>query len=407
MTADASILFLLACTACAASAFAARKLLWHWMKQVPAGNRSLPMVIESELAPAELAYLLRDGDMTHTMLVLIVDLVHRAAKSHGEGQPVELRPYEAVIWTSVKEHMSRWAQQKADEYVPIRDMRNPWQWAARWRVLKRFFSETLRQFISDTLKDPLHIRRYFSLSCIVRFGLELYTSAARQNVESALRARLSERNMLVPSQRRLRCAKLFGVLALLVVAAGWVSQWQIMPNIAGLAYLTVLVFSFVNAGALKLLLWLPSLIPTYDEFSRVASGLPREGRRIALVRAVLRAIGLLLLLIGTGVLALLLLGEFTGVRLLLQIGAHEAGALLAGSSLLALSALQCLIDAYFVATRDLPSVLADRRIRSTLRSIAHTSPLNSLKSMLGDAQYDQTFSDVVAVYGMETLWLLG
>ena len=37
------------------------------------------------LRPAELAYLYREGDMSHTMLVLVVDLIQRLLKSRGDG----------------------------------------------------------------------------------------------------------------------------------------------------------------------------------------------------------------------------------------------------------------------------------------------------------------------------------
>src|SRR5262249_39068316 len=150
----------------------------------------------------ELAYLLRDGDMSHTMLVLITDMVQRAAKSRGDNTTMVLQPYETVVFSNVRDHMKRWAQQKAEQIIPLSAFRSPWQFVIRFKVLKRFFAETLHQFIADTIKDPLHIKKYFSFTGIVRFALDLYTSGARQGVEENLRNILSQKGMLVPAQSR-------------------------------------------------------------------------------------------------------------------------------------------------------------------------------------------------------------
>jgi len=172
--------FLASAIACTLLAFGLRAFFWKQMRALGNANTvHLPAVIDEPLRPAELAYLAHDGDMGHTMVVLVVDLIQRVIKSRGEEELI-LQPYEKVIIANVKEFVKKWATDKVGEFVPPKhELRNPMQWLIRIRAIKTFFGGTLRQFVRDFVKDPLHIRKYFSWSGIARFtvtSLRAWTS---------------------------------------------------------------------------------------------------------------------------------------------------------------------------------------------------------------------------------------
>jgi hypothetical protein len=142
------------------------------------------------LAPTEIAYLLRDGDMPHTLIVMTVDLVHRQVKAPDQNGPIPLREYEKQVWVGVKDFLKQLAEQKAGHLVPVSDFKNPVKWAMRFNALKTFVAQTLRGFITELIQDPRHIKKYFTAAGIARLALHFYTSGVRQAVERELRLEL-------------------------------------------------------------------------------------------------------------------------------------------------------------------------------------------------------------------------
>jgi len=422
MQPDMSLMFVLGAALCTGWAFVLRWILWRQLRQIKGGlppaatiapaaaggsPRSDLVPATSPLRPAELAYLWRDGDMTHTMLVLVVDLVQRTVKSHGDQDLIGLQPYETAIITNVKDFVGRWAHGKIGEIVAVRDIANPIQWLVRVRAIKAFFGDTLRGFVKDFTKDPLHIRKYFSWSGIVRFTIELCTSSAKHGVEHSLHDLLLANGMLVPPARCRRYAWVALLPAPAMVAAAVTLDYQFLPKGQWLAFAVVFAFGVFNAAGIRALLALPALVPSYEEFRRIAAELPRSGKRMLLVKTVLRFSRLLIGWL-TLVLCLLLAAVEFGIEtLLLRLLPVEALPLLATSTILALPIIQAVLDWHSLTTRDHASTMAVKLIAEAHRRIAATSPLERLKEMLTDPNYEPQFSETLAIYGIETLWLLG
>jgi hypothetical protein len=401
--------FLASAITCTLLAFGLRAFFWKQMRALGgARTTSLPSVIvEQPLRPAELAYLSHDGDMGHTMVVLVVDLIQRVIKSRGEEE-LQLEPYERVIIANVKDFVKKWATEKVGEIVPPKhQLRNPVQWFIRIRAIKTFFGGTLRQFVRDFVKDPLHIRKYFSWSGIARFTVTLLTSNARGAVESSMQSQLLQRNLLVPPQRRQKFAYSILFLIPLMVAAAFLLQQYFFPSGKLINVCIIFAMGLLNAAGLRAVISLPSLIPSYDEFSKIAAELPRAGLRMALIKNALRFSRLLVGWLTVVSSVILLAIEFGIDTALLRMTPAEALPLLIAGTLLSLPAVQAILDFHSLSTRDHASSAAEHLIETSNREVSNLSPLSSLKEMLTDPEYDPVFSRILAVYGVETLWLLG
>jgi hypothetical protein len=379
------------------------------MRRLPSQAQLPVPAANITLRPAELAYLWRNGDITHTMLVLVVDLVQRLVKSRGDlsEDSIALQPYERAIAGSVKDFVTNWAHHKVGDVVPIRELQNPMAWLVRLRAIKVFFGETLRNFVADFIKDPLHIRRYFSLTGIMRFTLQLCTTGARQSIEDSMQRLLQERGWLVSSARRHKYALLMLLVIPLILAAAVALRYAFAPQASWLTLTAAMIMGFINAVAVRAVLFLPSLIPSYDEFKQIASELPRGGVRISFIKSVLRFSGLLIVWLTIITALILMLFEFGIDTLLMHLQPAEALALLMGSTLLNLPCVQAWLDYHSLMTRDHASGVAQHLVEQVRQSATATSPLTELKTMLTDPAYDPQFSEQLAIYGVETLWLLG
>jgi hypothetical protein len=373
----------------------ARRLLWRQMRAVSAKPTRM-------LAPAELAYLMRDGDMPHTLIVMSVDLVHRQIKSADQDQVLPLRSYEKQVWVSVKDFLAQLAQQKAGHLIPVGDIKNPMKWAVRASALKKFVGETLRSFLKDLIEDPRHIKKYFSPTGIARLAFYFYTSSVRTSVQRELRQELLQDGFLVAEERRKRSAAGVALLIPLMVAATLVNAYYWMQAQFVLVPVTM-VAGLINAGVLRLLFELPGFIPTFDEFAKVASELNRGGARLAVVRTILKTtrgiLALLIFLVGC-----ILLGV---EAILFQLSYHtNAIPLVVAQTILGFSMVACALDCHSLSLRDHATAAGEHELKETRDEVSRLRPLDTFRQTFADPGYDPTLSHLVAVYGIETLWLL-
>jgi hypothetical protein len=375
---------------------ARRALLQQMRGQSPAVQATTP------LAPAEMAYLLRDGDMSHTLIVMSVDMIQRVVKSQTSSSLPTLRPYEKQVWLSVKEFLKQLAEQKAGHLVPVTNIKNPVQWAVRFNAIKRFFGENLRTLVTEVIKDPRHIRKYFSIAGVARLAVQLYTSSVRGAVERELRDELLKAGLLVTEARRRKYAALIMLLIPGMVAGSLAAS--AFTHVSVPLLLAVLGMGALNAAILQVVGALPGFVPTYEEFAKVSAELKRSSARLTAVRTVLRA-GKVIIYAVLAVLAFVLLAAelaFTAFVL----NTPGAMPLLIAATLLGTVVVLCIRDWHGLAWTEQPTILAQSRMAEAKETLAKTSPLGSLTALMGDPDYDPTFSQLVAYYGIETLWLL-
>ena len=373
----------------------ARRLLWRAMRAIPGSPR--------ELAPAELAYIMRDGDMPHTLVVMSVDLIHRQIKTGDHELSPPLRSYEKQVWVSVKDFMKGLAHEKAGHLVPVDDIKNPVKWAMRAGALKKFIGETLHGIVQDIVEDPRHIKKYFSMTGIARLAFHFYTSNVRQAVHRELTEELLRDGFLVPEARRRRFATAGALLIPLAVALEFIASYFIPQSVAMPLLGATLLQGLLNGVVLRLVLELPGFIPTYEEFAKVASELNRGGARLAIIRNVLKGGKFILAAVLVIVSVILIATESIAVGFLF----HQSAALLIlAQTVLGFTVVVNAVDCYSIAVRQQPSNVALKEAKDIRSGLARIRPLDTFRSVLSDPNYDVTLSQLVAVYGIETLWLL-
>ncbi|MFN8656019.1 MAG: hypothetical protein U0105_06745 [Candidatus Obscuribacterales bacterium] len=371
---------------------------------------SLPVVgNEGELRPAELAYLVRDGDMTHTMIVMALDLIQRAVKSQTATNVGEnLAPYEMEIWQRVKSQVRGWAEKKVNEVNPLATV-NPAEVLRRLNAIKVFFTTTVGRFLQDVVRDPKRIKGYFTLTGILRVVADLTRAGYGAVIEQDMRNALLSRGLIVEESQRTRGGTFSlvaaGVSFVLMIAACLLLQGLTEPAVYA-TFMAACGGAFFSAVILRALLMVPQFVPFYEEISLVLSEASRSSWQVVALRTVF---GLARLIAWSlfAVTILIILG-IASLVFSFAMHAEVGGALLAlfAASVWWMTFMQLLIDAHGLIMRENKTLRAERQVEKAKQEIKHATALGTLKDVFANPDYDPTFSNLVAVYGVETIWLL-
>lgn len=402
---DAYLTLLAACL-CTIAVLAVRWALLEIMRR-NGGEQLASSAGAPLLTPAELAYLAKSGDMSHTMMVLIVDMIQRSVKSKSNGQPTLGEPYEKAVADNVKQFIQHIAERKAGHLIPVKSLNDPIQWLLRIRAIKTFFGETLRAFVGEFLKDPLQIKRHFSWSGVMRFTLDLSTSTTKEAVKAPLHAVLMQKGMLVGERKKSAFSAVFAIGAIALLIGFVIAVHTFLPVYRMRDLIICAQLGLLNAVVIRAVLAIPLLVPSYEELQKIAADLPRQDLRMHLLRQALHWVALIVLI--WAIALVLVLGAFellldTAIKFM---STAEMIPLVLAATVIGLVAVQLLIDARGMAIRDQPSAAALKSVKWYHAQVAQTRPLSELKNMLSDSNYDPLFSNVLAIYGLETLWFLG
>lgn len=371
---------------------------------------SLPVAgNEGELRPAELAYLVREGDMTHTMMVMALDLIQRAVKSSTATNTSEnLAPYEMAVWQRVKSQVCGWAEKKVNEVNPLATV-NPAEVMRRLNAIKVFFTTTVGRFLQDVIRDPKRIKGYFTLSGILRVVADLTKAGYGAIIEQDMRNTLLSRGLIVEESRRTRGGSfslaVAGVSFVLMIAACLLLQTLTESSIYA-TFMAACMGSFFCAVVLRALLMVPQFVPFYEEISLVLSEASRSSWQVVVLRTVF---GLARVIAWSffAFTILVILGS-AALVFLFALHADVTGALFAlfAATTWWMAFMQLLIDAHGLMLRENKTLRGERQLEKAKRDIRHATALGTLKDVFANPDYDPTFSNLVAVYGVETIWLL-
>jgi hypothetical protein len=357
------------------------------------------------LRPAEIAYLSSNGDIAHTLLVLGADLVQRALKAKlSNGNVPELAPYEVRMFDLAKETVSDWALSRADKHLPMDIKKDPIEYVRRVSKIYNFIVHTARQFVVKVLQDPRQIRRYFKMSAIVTLIADFSTAGYKAAFEEEFRNNLRARGLIVPLMRKRSYAKYYslaalaGVLALSAVILIFIQPWSFAIGMIGMCLLSAIVLRFA-------LLLLHS-IPLYSEIAEVIAHLKRQSWRLQALRILIRLITILTYsVVLVGFLAL------SGAALaILTFGFHHSHVTFLLMYVLLTVAfvfpVQLFIDGWRLKLEERPTAEGQKKLDLVRNELASTSPLDSFKDVLQTTEYVPTFSELLALYGIETLLIL-
>lgn len=364
-----------------------------------ASNRS-----KEELRPAEIAYLIRGGDTTHALIVLAADLMQRALKRGDDMSFLNrLTDYEKNMWTVTKKALTDWAQQKAKKTI-LGDARSPIQIAKRLSFLYRFITSSLSTMIKDSINDPKRLRKYFSAQGLWRIIADFTSAGYRQAFEKEIRETLLNRGLLIETARRKRYASLLltasilGFAGVFLVAALAFKTWYLA--------LVLGTGSLVAATIFRTVLIARQLLPFYEELAVVANQIERTSRRLNLVKFLLRSVDtlnwLVAILLG-GIISVLVL---TLAKLLYLEGGGDLVLGYLGLFVTNFACVDLLFKALDLSFNDQPSKIALQEIKLLKEDLKEIKPLNSFKEYLDSQVYNPKFSRLIAVYGIETLFIL-
>lgn len=347
---------------------------------------------------------MRGGDFTHAMLVLAADLTQRTVKS--ELCDIDLpaaAPYETKLLTIAKSQAVEWMQRKSEEIVPRDFRKDPVEYVRRVSRIYRFFANNVRRFVSRHIDDPRRIRQYFSYSGIVRLVMNIATAEYQQALEQELRSELFARGLLVPPEARMNASNRLRIIGVFCLLATTGCAFLIVTPLS--VSLFCLVGATIEAALLQASLVIPEFIPLYSELSAVAKQIERTGIRLLLLRGavaiitwLLRASTFLIATIGTLLFSLML-------ALIFRPDTWVYFAFIA-LTLTYTACFHLLVESWRLRNQLIPSKNAERAIKSASKRIAHISPLSTFRTMLVSPEYDETFSELLAVYGIETLLFL-
>lgn len=359
--------------------------------------------LNTKLKPAEIAFLLRGGDVNHTIIVLAVDLIQRSLKSKNSSFSDSLADYEKSMWTIVSRSLKNWATQKVQQTI-VTGAKNPIAAVRRIAFLYNFFKSSLRGLISDTIADPRQLKKYFSPHGVIRIIIDFTSSGYKMTFQDELRKSLLRRGLLVHKTVRASVGKQFFAIGAIGLIATLVVSFLFLQSgaIAVITWFSALVAAFIA----RTLLALRHLIPFYEELGVVVDQIRRKSFRLEIIKFVLRSINA----ISWGALVLSLgitLGfGFIALKTFLPAaGWIEFGAL-ASMTITNFAIADFIFNGFRLHIEECPTRTAEKQLHLMRQELEHTSPLEAFKTVLASPDYDPTFSKILALYGIETLLIL-
>lgn len=365
-----------------------------------------PAVEQDNLRPAELAYLARHGDMSAVMVVLAFDLLHRAVKlAQAKEESLNLAPYEEQAWESSKNLVRHWMSGQASNVLPDIKKESLPEITRKVTRLHHFATKTMKTFVSDIIADPKRIKRYISYAGVARLVADLFSCGYQQTLKTGLQAHLLSQGLLVSPgrlSRRSRLLQLISVitwLSLLVLLIFLLSKWPIAALIFTAATL--------NSIALSLLFFFVDLIPLYAEIKDVLTHMKEGGVRVKLAKIAVALLSIMVTSLFALASLVILLVEAGAFSFVYAGGVPQLMAILALSTLCSYFPLAVFAENRRWANEARPSLEASNLIARKKRELSECSPIAAFNTALASDDYDPLFSQMLAIYGIETLWLLG
>lgn len=379
---------------------------------LPSGQTSQQ---QAELRPAELAYLLRPSDINHCLLVLFVDFLQKAIKNPSvlkkeTASDSCLLAYELVVYAGVKDYLSDWSKQRLLETVPSISQLEPLKIAGYLWNLRTWFTSRFGIMLKDTIRDPLSLRQYFHPASVLRVLISLSAAKGKEELGSSLRTALMEKNLLLTDSEKAARSRQFVLIAVVQLAFILFTSC-LLSGILGILWISPLSFlcALLSGVICQILVLIPSYLPFFDELARSIDTTERKGIRLMAFRIILRALRLfyglsaallMIALLCLQALALSWLLGFTALNFLLILSelVFLSGSTLVSVYLIYLCWRNSVCDQLSPKGRSLMLELRKELSRRSLISV--------LSSSLSSKDYDEKLSSVVAVYGIEALFLI-
>lgn len=357
---------------------------------------------EVKLAPAELAYLAREGDMTHTMVVLGFDLFHRALKRGDDS--VYLLPYEKRLWQTTKDFLQTKAKDQVEKLTPLPKSSNPVEIVAKLSGSYKFLTGTARQVVRQILSDPRQLRKYFSPQALGRFVTDVLSSGYKDVISSEIIASLRKNGFLLAKDKQESLSSWLLIIAALGFAVLINLAWLLTGH--RVAFVLLLIMATVNAVCFKMTFSILKVLPLYEEVNLVLKHVMLKNFAVRMCRILTRILKVLLVIL---VFLIVLLFFSIDLLVIMLFSYHAVITLLFNTALLTVSCyvlLSILLDSLWVQAAPMPTVAGAELVSRYRKTFADANIIESFKEILASPSYDPKVSELLAIYGYDTLWLM-
>lgn len=360
------------------------------------------------LSPTEVAYLSKEGDGTFALIVILFDILHREVKDKIVGGEIEKfddnqRTYELALRKAAGGSLKDWTMRKVEGIAgsPRKDpVRFVTKLPGAYKLIRKGVDETLREVV----RDPRNIKKFISVPGLLRLAADIGATGYRVTLANELKEQLTDDGFLATDETRHHTIKillsLFALCQILLLAL-------ILLTIPSQFHACVIYFCALFAAfVVHACTGAREFIPLYSDLSRALAQVQGTNFRIATVRVVLNLVTLVLnilsiiaffLLFGTGSLFLYLTHTVTSFTTYLMLVAQM---------LVQYIAFSYLVEAYKLSVGEMPTGEARHSLALLKREYKQEATLDSLKSMLGENDYSPDLSYLIALYGLETLFLI-
>lgn len=363
------------------------------------------------LTAVELAYLLRKGDTGHCLAVMIVDSVQRLLKAPDIVQSDDrAAQYQQQLLGTIKRYLKTKATQKTTEIIDIRKLRTPSGLIDGLTKLKLFIVGRVRPFVKNMVRDPKHLKKYFSPAGIMRILADLYCTGIKDSLEHDLKTGLIKRGLLSSDEARTRCATRLWRIAVLSatipVFVTWLLLWSVDVGVA----IFFTLAAVLNGAALNIALAVRQFMPFYDEIATVLRTVDRRDLRLFLLRVLFNSARTIIVVAFLLIAAIFLTIE-SGISFQVCLPVAWLPQQVQVSLLLALSlnvfvCIKLALHATAVNNDPQPTASGSRALNHYRNSLKNLSPLQVLQETINSRGYDERLAMLVSLYGIETLWFL-
>ncbi len=399
--------------------------------------------VDLELAPVEIAYLSQNGDTSFALIVLVFDMLHREIKTHlhtltsrtvsGElalelaldldSPPVpapnvpalskkdspgsSASHYEQRLKSIITSSLRNWGKNKVQAVTGTTNMdikKDPIGFVRRLPFLYRILSMALKGTAQEILKDPRHIRKYFSKTGLMRIIAEVGASGYKDSFEQELKAELLRKGLLLEEKDRHKLARTYFICFAVAQLAFIALILQSVPNFFNGAI--IFMVAGASAFAARTAIGARAFIPLYTDLSEVLSNAPRRNFRIAALTIFLRVVNFALNSLGVIVFMILLFVGSTILYFTQTVHDTTTYMMLLTMMVAQYFAASFFFEGYRLSLHQSATPYGLRHIKQLKARYRNSSSIDALKSVLTDSQYESEMSYLLAIYGLETLFFI-
>jgi hypothetical protein len=365
-------------------------------------------VASRSLSPTEVAYLTKEGDDGFALLVLLFDLMHREVKDkivRGEIETFDAnqKPYELALRKAAGGSIKDWSMRKVEGVVgsPRKD---PVRFVMKLPALYKFTRTVVEDTIKDLFRDPRNIKKFISVAGLMRLAADIGATGYKVTLARELKENLTADGFLASdtlrNQQRNALVAAFIVCEVLVLL---LTLYTIPSALhAWLIFFCALFAAFVVQAVSAV----REFIPLYSELAQALALVQQNNLRIRVIRTLLNIFTLLLNSLSVLVFVILFGSGSLFLYLTQTVTTFETYLMLIGQMLTQILAFACLTQAYKITLGEMPTRQAQRAINALKEKYKQEATLPSLKAALSQNDYGPELSFLIALYGLETLFLI-